>query len=160
MTRFLTLVLASLCLSVPALAGAGMMFITNETAYETAPGMTAGAAFMTISMPGGDRLTGASSPICESVEIHSMTEDDGIMRMRKEEGLDISATDGLTLAPNGNHLMLLGLKEPLKAGTEFPITLTFKNSPPTTVNIKVKSRSAEAHDAEHPITIKQVPFAH
>lgn len=143
---FLTLAL----LSLPFSARADVM-VHDPVAYETATGMTVGAALMGLHSSIDDTLIAASSPICDHVEIHSMKDDGGIMKMRKEESLALPADKIVKLEPMGYHLMLIGLKEPLKAGTEFPVTLTFTTGKPVTVTVPVQSRSElkKVLDAPH-----------
>ena len=51
---------------------------------------------------------------------------DGVMKMREVEGLELKPGDMITFAPGGYHIMLIGLKAPLKVGDSFPLTLTFQ----------------------------------
>ena len=140
MTRTLALLFACTALIMPATAQADVM-IHDPVSYETAEGMTAGAALMGLHSSVDDKLISASSPICERVEIHSMTDDNGIMKMREEESLALPADKIVKLEPSGYHLMLIGLKEPLKADTKFDLTLTFATGAPVTVSVPVQSRT-------------------
>ena len=132
--------LAAIFLLMPSAAYADVV-IHEPVSYETASGMTVGAALMGLHSDIDDRLTGASSPVCDHVEIHSMTDDNGIMRMRKQDGLDLPAGKVTPLSPTGHHLMLIGLKEPLKAGQKFPLTLTFEKAGKVDTTVTVKSRT-------------------
>jgi copper(I)-binding protein len=89
-----------------------------------------GAAYMEISNRGErvDRLTGASSPIAKRVSLHGHTMNDGVLRMRPIEAIDVEPGTSSVLAPGGLHIMLMGLKEPLIAGKSFPLTLTFEKA--------------------------------
>lgn len=140
MNRFSALALTALLLSsAPACADVA---VTNPQSYETASGMKVGAALMELRSDADDKLLSAASPVAERVEIHTMSEDNGIMKMRKVENIPLAANADVKLEPSGYHLMLMGLKEPLKAGTEFPVTLTFEKGKAETVTVKVLSRSA------------------
>lgn len=89
-----------------------------------------GAAYMEISNRGEhvDRLTGASSSIARRVSLHSHTVNDGVLRMRPIEAIEVEPGTSSVLAPGGLHIMLMELKEPLIAGKSFPLTLTFENA--------------------------------
>lgn len=117
------------------------VMVHDPESYETAIGMKVGAALMGLHSSEDDKLVSATSPICERVEIHTMSEENGIMKMRKVDDITLPADKIVKLEPSGYHLMLINLKEPLKAGTEFPITLTFEKAKSETVTVKVLSRS-------------------
>jgi copper(I)-binding protein len=115
--------------------------ISDPWSRETAVGQNAGGAFMTITNTGGgaDRLTGGSTPVAGRVEIHTMSMDGGVMRMRQlEDGLEVPAAGDVTLKPGSFHIMLMDLKQPLKAGDTVPLTLTFEGagSIETTLNVR------------------------
>src|SRR3954453_1274449 len=86
-----------------------------------------GAAYLTITAQGQpDKLTGASTPAAATTELHESMADMGMMKMRPLPGLSLDPGKKVTLAPGGYHLMLMGLKEPLKVGNTFPLTLRFE----------------------------------
>ena len=86
-----------------------------------------------------DRLVSATSPAAQKVEIHSMTMDGGIMRMRPvPDGLPVTAGGKLELKPGGFHIMLIGLKAPLALGSSVPLTLRFAKAGTVTVQLKVE----------------------
>jgi len=68
------------------------------------------------------------------VQVHESRIERGLMMMRElREGLPLPAGEAVALAPGGNHLMLLGVTEPLVAGNSVALTLTFESSPPLEV---------------------------
>jgi copper(I)-binding protein len=135
--------LAALVVLTTSFSAQADVAVRDPEAFETAKGMTVGAALMGLLSDNADKLVGATTPVAERVEIHTMLEENGIMKMRKlEDGLELPKNKMVILSPNGYHLMLMGLKEPLKAETEFPLTLTFEKADPQTVTVKVLSRSA------------------
>jgi len=90
-----------------------------------------GAGYMTITNNGttADRLVSVSSPVAGKVEIHEMSMENGVMKMRElPGGLPIEAGKTASLAPGGYHLMLMELKAPLKKGDKVPVTLTFEKA--------------------------------
>ena len=102
---------------------------------------------MTITNKGtvGDRLVAASSPVAGKVEIHEMTMQDGVMKMREiAGGLPIDAGKTVSLAPGGYHLMLMELKAPLKQGDKVPVTMTFEKAGKVEATLSVQSIGAQA----------------
>ncbi|HMO59400.1 MAG TPA: copper chaperone PCu(A)C [Roseiflexaceae bacterium] len=88
-----------------------------------------GAAYLTLR--GGrtpDRLLAADTPVAAAVELHAAIDDAGVMRMRPVEAIEIPAGGEVRLQPGGLHLMLIGLNQPLTAGTSFEIALTFEQA--------------------------------
>lgn len=65
-----------------------------------------------------------------------------VMKMRPIAGIDIPAGQLVILAPNGTHIMLMGLATPLKVGQSFPLTLTFEEAGTRTVNVAVEKVGA------------------
>jgi copper(I)-binding protein len=98
-----------------------------------------GVAYLTITGQGQpDRLTGASTPVAATAELHESMGDMGNMKMRPLDGLALPPGKSVQLAPGGYHFMLMVLKAPLKAGESFPITLQFEHAPPMTVTVAVE----------------------
>lgn len=126
---FAAALLALLCLAAASQAHeykAGPLTIVHPFSRPSA-GRTAGA-YMTIENRGGeaDRLIAAASPAAEKTELHTMTMDGNVMRMRAVEGIDLPAGGKVALQPGGGfHVMLIGLKNPLKEGDKVPLTLAF-----------------------------------
>ena len=84
-------------------------------------------AFMRLTAPANARLVEAKSPVAGVVEIHEMTLEKDIMKMRQIPGLDLAADRTMELKPGGYHVMLMDLKQPLKGGEQVPITLVFED---------------------------------
>jgi copper(I)-binding protein len=88
-----------------------------------------GAAFLTIVNHGGaDRLVAAESGVAKTVELHTHIKDGDIMRMRKVDAIAVPDHGQAELKPGGDHVMLIGLHEALKEGTEVPLTLVFEKA--------------------------------
>ncbi len=103
------------------------------------------AAYLTIRNSGkaDDTLTGAECACATKVEIHDMTHEGGVMRMFEiPGGLKVPAGQTVKLARGGKHIMLFGLKAPLKAGTQQPITLIFEKAGRVKVTFPVQDLSA------------------
>jgi len=101
--------------------------ITDAWVRENAPGQSVGAAYMTLNSPQDSTLVYAETTVADSVEIHSMTMENGVMKMRMLEELTLKAGKPEKLAPGGFHLMLFDLKKPLKAGENVTFRLCFKD---------------------------------
>lgn len=117
--------------------------ITVNDAYSriTAPTVKMGAAFMEITNNSkkDDILLTANADVSKKIEIHKTTIDkEGVMKMREmKEGIPLPAGKTVTLQPGGLHIMLMGLKAPLKLDDTYKMTLKFKNAPEKTITIKV-----------------------
>lgn len=121
--------LAGLLVSVSAQAAtytAGPVEAAEPWSRPAAAGTT-GAGFLTLSNhgPSAETLVGIASPVAARVEVHRSSMAGGVSRMDKVQSLAIPAGGEVTFAPGGYHLMLMGLKSPLKTGQKFPATLTF-----------------------------------
>jgi periplasmic copper chaperone A len=125
-----------------ALAQTGQLRIENAWARATPGGSQTGAAYMTIQSPNADRLVAASSPVARKAQLHMMEMSGMVMKMRALAGVDIPAGQPVSLTPGGMHMMLLGLKQPLKAGQSFPLTLRFAKAGERTVNVAVEKVGA------------------
>lgn len=101
--------------------------ITDNWVRATAEGQDVGAAYMTITSASDTSLVKVESSASDSIEIHSMSMENGVMKMRMLEQLDLKAKTPNKLAPGGFHLMLFDLKNPLKAGETVSFSLHFKN---------------------------------
>lgn len=101
--------------------------ISEAWVRPTNPGQEVGAAYMTLTSKQNLDLVSAISDASGSVEIHSMTMENGIMKMRNLDSLALEAGKPYRLAPGGFHLMLFDLKKPLNIGEYVNFVLTFKN---------------------------------
>lgn len=103
-------------------------------------------AFMQISNKGDSavRLVGATSPVARMVQVHTMVMQDGKMVMQElEGGLEVKAGSHAHLRPGGNHMMLMGLTEPLAAGDEVALSLEFSDGPRQDLTAPVKQFTEE-----------------
>jgi hypothetical protein len=130
---------ALLALSLSLLAGLaqaqsvelGALKISDAHARPTVAMQPAGGAYVTIENRGKDpdTLISASAPVAASTQIHTMSMDGNVMRMREVGKLALPPHSQVTMKPgDGYHLMLVGLKQPLKPGERFPLTLIFENA--------------------------------
>ncbi|MGC3962005.1 MAG: copper chaperone PCu(A)C [Rhodocyclaceae bacterium] len=126
----------------------GAIHIGHPWARETVPGQPTAGAYLTIENKGAaDRLVSVSTPAATSAEVHSMSMEGTTMRMRKLDTLDVPSGKTVMLTPGGFHLMLFGLKAPLKNGDRIPLTLRFEKAGEVTVTVNVQAN--DAAQAEH-----------
>ena len=123
----------ALLMSVPAYAD---VTVSDAWARATRPGQKVGAAYMTLQSPADTALVKVESPAAGTVEIHTMTMNDGVMKMRMLENLPLKANETVKLAPGGFHLMLFDLAKPLQAGETVQLTLHFKDSAGNTSSLQ------------------------
>jgi len=112
-----------------------------------------GAAYMMISTSGNtpDQLVEATSPVAGKVELHTHIVEGDVMRMRPVKAIEVNIGEPTVLKPGGLHVMLIGLKAPLKEGEKFPLTLTFDKAGTVTVDVTVQATGAglPEHMGEH-----------
>jgi len=125
-----------------AVAQTGSIQIDNPWARASV-GKT-GAIYLTIKNTGGtdDRLMSATTPAADQAQLHIEINDNGIMKMRPLSAIDVKGNSTVTLAPGGMHVMLVGLKQPLKEGQSFPLTLSFAKAGKIDVTVKVMKAGA------------------
>jgi copper(I)-binding protein len=146
--------LLTLAAALVATAGAfsheyqlGNVRIDHPYARPTAPGQTSGAAYLTIENRGktADKLVGVASPAAKAVEIHTMSMQNNVMKMREVQEVVVGPASTVAMQPgDGYHLMLIGLTQPLKAGDKLPLKLTFEKAGATEVAILVQGKDANA----------------
>ncbi|MET3108901.1 copper(I)-binding protein [Oxalobacteraceae bacterium GrIS 2.11] len=109
----------------------GEIQIAHPYARATVTQQTSGAAYLGLENKGKttDKLLKVESNVAKSVEIHNMEMVGDVMKMREVDGLELKAGSKISMSPGGGyHIMLIGLKQPLKAGDKFPLTLTFEKA--------------------------------
>lgn len=152
-SRVLAPVLAAAALAVSLSTAAlahdytvGSLKIDHPWARASAGKAANGAAFLSVVNSGADdRLVAAETPVADRAELHTHTMENGVMKMRQVEGgIAIPAGQTVMLQPGGLHVMLFGLKAPLKEKDSVPLTLTFEKAGSVKVDIKVESLSAGA----------------
>lgn len=116
-----------------------------------APGQKTAAAYVELTSDRITALVAAGSPAASRVEMHSMTMDGGIMRMRPLARIDLPAGQTVKLAPGGMHLMLIDLKAPLKAGDKVQLVLSLQPSGTslTTLTLEAEVRAASPSPHTH-----------
>ncbi len=139
----------------------GKLHMEQPSARPTRPGQPSGGAYVTIENRGAsaDRLISAQTPVAGRTEIHTMHMDGNVMRMREIGAIDIPAGSTVRMRPGeGYHLMLMELKQALKAGERFPLTLQFEKAGKIDVTVEVSDQLGSGHMGGHGQT--DAPAAH
>lgn len=135
---FLSLMVASSAYAEHALQ-AGSLTIKDPYARATVVAQKSGGGFMKIENTGAaDQLIGASSPVAKEMQLHIMSMDGNVMKMRQVQAMDIPAKGSLELQPGGLHLMFIDLKGQLKTGDQIPVKLKFQKAGEVEVKFHVK----------------------
>ena len=125
----------------------GSIHITQPWARATPKAASTGAAYLTVTNNGTalDRLSCVASDASATCQIHSMTIDKGVMKMRPVEGgLEIPPRQTVTLKPSGLHIMLVDLKHPLEPGKTVEATLQFEKAGMIKVDFPIAAIRASA----------------
>jgi copper(I)-binding protein len=143
------LLAAALLLNTVAWAQPGAIQAREAWARPTVAGQPVGGAYLQLQNTGGaaDRLLGASTSAAERVELHSMQMSGDVMRMRQVDAIELPAGATVELAPGGLHLMLMGLKAPLRAGERLPLVLRFEKAGELKTELVVGNRGTGAASA-------------
>ena len=152
MTAFTAPLLLALAASLVATVTSAQTTASDPWVRGTVAQQKATGLFVQLTSVQGARLLSASSAAAASVEIHEMAMNGNVMTMRVlTEGLVLPAGKAVALTPGGQHLMLQGLKQPLKAGDIVSVTLVFEgvDKKRETLEIKAPVRALGAAPSEH-----------
>lgn len=143
MNRRSAIALLAVSLFTARPAFAGELTVTDAWSRTTPPGVTVGVAYFTLRNDTGksDRLLKISSPAASKVQVHRTEILDGVARMREVAVLHVDAGQSLEFAPNGMHVMLMGLKKPLVEGEKFELELQFEVAGPRKVKVEIRKPS-------------------
>ena len=150
-------ILLALCamLIAPAVAHeytVGSLHIGHPWSRATPKGAVIGAGYLKITNKGTapDRLLGGSSEAAKSFELHVMSMENGVMKMRPVEGgIEIKPGETVEFKPESYHVMLVGLKEPLVQGHRVKATLDFEKAGKVAVEFVVESIGARQGNDDH-----------
>lgn len=134
-------ILASL-LTLSATAALAQVDVKDPWVRATVQQQKTTGAFMQLTAIQDARLVEARSPAAGTVEIHEMSMNNNIMRMRAIPGLDLPAGKAVSLKPGGYHIMLINLKQQVKDGDLIPVTLVIedKDKKRQTIELQVPAR--------------------
>lgn len=118
---------------------------------QASAGLRSSAAYLTMHNGGTapDRLLGASSPAAASVSVHDSSNAGGVMRMRAAGPVALRPGQAITMKPGGLHLMLMGLKAPLRPGARLPLLLRFEKAGTIRVDLPVMAPGSAMASGHH-----------
>ena len=130
---------------------AEMVSVGNAWARATAPGQKTAGAYMELTSEVDAALVAVASPAAGKTELHTMSMDGGVMRMRPVAKIDLPAKKAVKLAPGGLHVMLLDIRQPLKEGDKVPLTLTIRGggNAQSTIKVEAQVRAAGSASMHH-----------
>ena len=117
--------LALMGMALPALAETS---VSDAWVRATVSQQHATGAFMVLTATTDSKLVGVASPVAKDVQVHEMTMNGEVMGMRQVKSIELPAGKAVSLDPNGYHVMLMGLHEQVKEGTQVPLTLTIEDA--------------------------------
>lgn len=126
MKKQLWMGLWAMCLAFAA--SAAEVEVSEAWARATAPGQDSGMVQAVITSKKAATLVGATCKCAQSVEIHKMVNEGGMMKMRQVDAIELPAGEAVDLGAKGYHLMLIGLKKPLKEGKKVTLTLQLRQA--------------------------------
>ena len=164
LSRILALAtLSAVVLAAPVRADevkAGDLVISQAWSRATPSGAKVAGGYLTIENKGTapDKLLSVSAEIAGKADLHEMTTENGVMKMRPlDKGLVIEPGKTVKFAPGGYHLMLQELKAPLKQGDKVPVTLEFEKAGKVAVSLDVQGVGAQAPGGGGSMMMKKMP---
>jgi copper(I)-binding protein len=120
-------------------ASVGPIKIEQAYTRATMPGQQVAGGFMKIENKGGpaDQLISASSPVAGEVQLHEMSMEGNVMKMRQVKDIAVPAGGSVELKPGGLHLMFMNIKAPLTSGETVPVKLKFAKAGEVEVRMPV-----------------------
>ena len=147
-TGVIAIAVLLLSFAAPASVFAGVgIDVKNAWSPATAPNAPAATAYMVLhnKTDRADQLVSAESASAQSVTLHSMSMEGGMMSMHMVKSITVPAHGMTALKSDGFHLMLKGLKKSFKEGAMIELTLKFKNAGEVKVHLPVKKEGQEGH---------------
>ncbi|MGQ2964566.1 copper chaperone PCu(A)C [Methylophilus sp.] len=149
---YLAHALVIICMAGFAVLAHAELKVSNAWVKPTVAGQPVAGAYMTLTADKDSELIEVLTPVAEKAEIHSMSMDGNIMRMKRLDRLPLKAGQVVALKPGGFHIMLTGLNHQIKQGEVVPLSLVTRDAhgKKTTITIKVVAAVPEtAESAGH-----------
>ena len=123
-------------------AGAAHAEVTASNAWvrATAPGQKSAAAYLTLKSTDDAKVLGVTTPAAKSAGLHSTLNRSGVMHMHELDALKLPANRAVELTPGADHIMLMEIAQPLKAGASVPLQFTVEDSRGRRSTVDVKAR--------------------
>jgi len=145
MSIFINAMVALLSTFMVASASYAQVTVDAPWVRATVPQQTSTGAFMQLTAKSDSKLVSAATPVAEHVELHKMTMENDIMKMRQIQELALVAGQPVALEPGGYHIMLIGLKKPINAADIIPVTLTFENNDGNRTQMQIQATARSLH---------------
>ena len=118
----------------------GSLTITDPWSRELPPVAPNGAAYFEVENRGAnaDRIVSVHTPIAKRAELHTHEMDGNVMSMRHLHSVEVPAHGAVSFEPEGLHVMLFGLKEPLQHGKRYPLTLVFEKAGEVEISVEIR----------------------
>jgi len=126
-------------LALAAAPATAQVTVSDAWVRATAPGQTVAGAYMQVTSKQAAALIGAASPAAKTTELHTMSMDGGVMKMRPVAKIELPAGKPVELKSGGYHVMLIDIAHPLAAGETVPLTLKVRNADGKEQSIEVKA---------------------
>jgi copper(I)-binding protein len=150
MSIFINALLALLSMFMAASASYAQIIHTHVKVDDpwvraTVAQQTSTGAFMLLTAQSDSKLVGAASPVAEHLELHKMTMENDIMKMRQIPELALVAGQPVALEPGGYHIMLINLNKQISEGNVIPMTLTFENKDGNRTQLQIQATARSLH---------------
>ena len=129
--------------SLLATAAHAQVTVDKPWVRTTVAQQTTSAGYLTITSVQGGKLVSASSPVAAAVDVHEMKMEGDLMKMRMVDALPLPAGQAVEFKPNGYHLMMTGLKAPVKAGDVVPLKLIVEDAKGKRETLEVKATARQ-----------------
>ena len=123
--------------------------VENAWVRATAPGQKVAAGFLDLTADADMKLVGGSSPASNTLELHMMKMDGGVMEMCQIKEIALPKGKTVNLRPGGLHIMFIDLKQQIKEGDKVPVTLTLKNAAGKEQQVQVEAQAMRAGGMAH-----------
>jgi hypothetical protein len=130
---------AAAALAFLAAAASAQVTVKDAWIRPTIGAATATGGYFEITSAKAAKLVGVQTPVAPSAELHEMKMDGDVMRMRAIDAIPLPAGEPVVLKPHGLHVMITGLKAPLKAGDSVPLTLVVEGADGKRERVEVKA---------------------
>jgi copper(I)-binding protein len=142
---------AALTLATGAAAAPPAINVTDAWCRAAPRGAPVGGCYLGLNATADDRLIAVETSAAKRAEIHTMSFEGGVMKMRPlPDGIALPAGRLVALKPSGEHLMIIGPHAPMITGGALPLTLKFANAPPIRLQLPIRAtRPAPPSAASH-----------
>jgi copper(I)-binding protein len=165
-TSFIVAAVLAAAVAMPAQAEdvtVGQLKISAPWTRATPKGANVGGGYLKITNTGAvpDRLVGGSSDVAGRFELHEMSMDNGVMKMRPlANGIEIKPGQTVEFKPGGHHVMFVGLNKPIALGEPVKATLTFEKAGKVDVTFAVEGIGAQTGGGDHSVPGMKMPQGH